>query len=729
MFKKHYIPFLWVNIMGMPKEEIKHLIKGFTEKGMTDKKEILKEIKGMKYPTDVLKQTKDVLKDMDISIKKNDKKESSEKSTFSEKLKKEKDNNTEFWKSFQKQQQTFVKSQEESEEVLKNFSKNFLKEINTNYDAMGYYLGNVLHDDNKELAAVFREEMAESVLNKMGLNSDDFESTEDILNIVNKHMDRFVNNNASFNEQMRHSISRFFETKAGEHLKTGIQNAMSTIQGHVDTVLGETKTLLIDPIMNVGKTAFNMIMDTQGDEGDEETHTLLDSIFNKLDDMHDLNAKMFGLDKKEFLKNQRDKGKGSKSMFGDLFKDLTPISLMIVGLGLTLGALTKALVYPFEILMKLTGLLKPFASIVSKIKNFISPLLEGVSVLATKIPLLGKFIKAFSVGFKFLGWPLTILLGVVDFFKGFIGSSETTFMGKLTDGIKEVFTGFLDIPIKIFGWMVDKTLSLFGIEFETKTSTIITKGLNFLLDYLLSPIKSLSSIFSDVGNVFSDIFSIIKDVFSIAYAIFSPLWGDFSNLKNILPLFKDIGSKIFDAIITMITMIPKYFLTMIENQFKNLGELIGVDLTKPIEKIKTGLVKTFVGFFDWLLQIPMKIKDLILKNPITKLAIKLLPSSESTVTSTVPSMATGGITLKEGLVNIHPNEIVGPVTTVIPQLVKEVMTNKSTKSVDKVIEKIIPQTSSGNTTVINNNTTEKQMPPTDVESLSLFVFNSTWGFS
>lgn len=78
---------------------------------------------------------------------------------------------------------------------------------------------------------------------------------------------------------------------------------------------------------------------------------------------------------------------------------------------------------------------------------------------------LGKLGAALKFGFKFLGWPLTIILGVIDFIKGFI-ATEGNLADKITGGVKGAIMGFLELPIRFFGWLVEKILGIFGVEVD-----------------------------------------------------------------------------------------------------------------------------------------------------------------------------------------------------------------------------------------------------------------------
>jgi hypothetical protein len=61
---------------------------------------------------------------------------------------------------------------------------------------------------------------------------------------------------------------------------------------------------------------------------------------------------------------------------------------------------------------------------------------------------LSKLGRAFAWGFRVLGWPLTILIGIFDFIKGVVTSDAETWAGRIMDGLKAAVEGFLGLPIR-----------------------------------------------------------------------------------------------------------------------------------------------------------------------------------------------------------------------------------------------------------------------------------------
>jgi hypothetical protein len=101
------------------------------------------------------------------------------------------------------------------------------------------------------------------------------------------------------------------------------------------------------------------------------------------------------------------------------------------------------------------------------------------------MPILGRLIKGFKFGFKYLGWPLTLLMSVWDFIKGF-KDTQGTLWDKIKGGLWSAIEGFIELPVKFIGWLIEKVLGWFGIEVEGVADGImnnIKRFLDFILDF------------------------------------------------------------------------------------------------------------------------------------------------------------------------------------------------------------------------------------------------------
>lgn len=101
-----------------------------------------------------------------------------------------------------------------------------------------------------------------------------------------------------------------------------------------------------------------------------------------------------------------------------------------------------------------------------------------------KAPILGKILKGLKFGMKVLGWPLTILLGIFDFIKGWKETSGD-WQAKLMGGLKGAIGGLLELPLEILGWAFDKIAGFFGFE-TTGTADKLKKWFDDLMDWMLN---------------------------------------------------------------------------------------------------------------------------------------------------------------------------------------------------------------------------------------------------
>lgn len=99
-----------------------------------------------------------------------------------------------------------------------------------------------------------------------------------------------------------------------------------------------------------------------------------------------------------------------------------------------------------------------FTRSISKTFNWIIKTLDYVGGIGSKILSFGsKFVgfasKIFKF-FKFLGWPMQIILSILDFIKGF-SETDGDFLDKFVGGVKAVWDGLIEIPMMIFDWLMN----------------------------------------------------------------------------------------------------------------------------------------------------------------------------------------------------------------------------------------------------------------------------------
>lgn len=158
-----------------------------------------------------------------------------------------------------------------------------------------------------------------------------------------------------------------------------------------------------------------------------------------------------------------------------------------------LGALIRKFLLPFELVYKglrmksvmtwvkgFLGKFRMFARVMRWFKELkMSFLLKWIvwgQKFATFMPKFSGVLKllfgALKLGFKVFGWPLTILLAVIDFIRGFV-ATEGNLADKILGGLKKAVMGFLELPVRLFGWIVEKVLGLFGIKVDGVADKIL----------------------------------------------------------------------------------------------------------------------------------------------------------------------------------------------------------------------------------------------------------------
>lgn len=198
--------------------------------------------------------------------------------------------------------------------------------------------------------------------------------------------------------------------------------------------------------------------------------------------------------KRDLLPTKDTKKKGG-------FDILKILGFALSGLAAGIGAWVRSKLMALEAI-KFTGIWKK----IKGLKNlpFITKLVEGLKAVGTKlkgmkiITNLMNFAKRFAFlgkalkyGFRVLGLPLTILLGVIDFIKGFV-NTEGSLFEKMQGGLWSAIEGFIELPVKFLGWVIEKVAGLFGIELEgvgEKILGVLKKGFEFITDF--NPMKPI----------------------------------------------------------------------------------------------------------------------------------------------------------------------------------------------------------------------------------------------
>lgn len=203
---------------------------------------------------------------------------------------------------------------------------------------------------------------------------------------------------------------------------------------------------------------------------------------------------------------------------------------ILAGLGLLIGGLARSFLLPFETLWmglnqvfrigkffgfvgtwlaKLPGVGK-LVMVGEKGLTAIGKIFRWIGGILTRTPLIGTLFKGILKGFRILGWPIQIVLSLIDFIKGF-RETEGTLLEKIIGGLEAAVLGFLDLPLRAIGWITDKVLGFFGVEIEGGAGQALIDGAKMLLD---------------------NIFTFLKWPFETLWGIIQPIW------ENIKALFE-----------------------------------------------------------------------------------------------------------------------------------------------------------------------------------------------
>jgi hypothetical protein len=304
-----------------------------------------------------------------------------------------------------------------------------------------------------------------------------------------------------------------------------------------------------DSIVNSAKTMWNFLFGT--------TPKWAKKQIKLLQGMFDFQKKQAKLDKQVPLKKKKEGGLSLLSILG----------FALAGLAAGIGAWVSAKLKALELLMKFPALKKAMLGVkkffIDKIQLFkkipgVSKFMEFLSKFGKRF---GKLSKAFKFGFKVLGWPLTILLGVIDFIKGFT-STEGDLFDKIKGGLIEAVTGFIELPVKFIGWIIEKVLGLFGVEVDGLGDKMMEKirgFLDFLLDF----------------NPFKPMWDFIDGFFSTEGTFLEKIKGGFNKM---LDGFTDVYETWIKPIVD--TVFPK-----VKNFFVSLFEGVTNWIAEKISKI------------------------------------------------------------------------------------------------------------------------------------------------
>jgi len=233
------------------------------------------------------------------------------------------------------------------------------------------------------------------------------------------------------------------------------------------------------------------------------------------------------------------------------------------------------------------------AKIVQPFTNFIKGV-KGVGESTSKIgKTLGKFFSVFKVIGRFVAFPLTIVMGIIDAFKGFQAGQDRQigFFNKLIGGLGGAITGVLKglvaMPLDLIKGAVSWIAGKLGFENFSK-----------LLDSF-----SFGELFQKIGDSITDGF--VKFFDGIVYVL-KNAWA------GLMKPFQDGFS--FGAVAEFIVTLPTKFVGAILDLVKNgVSALLSIfgqeDAAASLDEFS--FIDTFEGIIDFVKTLPGKLVDKI----------------------------------------------------------------------------------------------------------------------
>jgi hypothetical protein len=441
-------------------------------------------------------------------------------------------------------------------------------------------------------------------------------------------------------------------------MASGVSQLYSGIKEQVDTVFVDEKKNLIDPIVGAVKGVGNAAGVFQDDEKKkldlaQESKNILEDIYEAqtgtrktIDDQYKWNLRQ----------RATDIGKAIKKFLVDALIMVTSITSFLIG-GIigqiktrfqALFLLFRGILMPFLILKDIIVpyLVKPMKAlgasfiylaetlgILSRIKGVAGGIGVGITRVITsitgwfskaakwfdniltvvkgfvlKIPLIGGILSRmgfmFVKGMKFLGWPLTILMGVIDFIKGF-AKTEGSIADKIMGGLKEAIMGIIEMPLRVIGWAFDKLTGSEG------SGDKIVEFVSGWIDFFFGGIAAALTSLWDSAKVFAghimDIIDGVVDIFKGVWNFYSALAHfDLDKMGEALDMIWDgimgIFSGVLGGLFDVATSIPKMFLAYIQSLWPKIEELARGTIFEPfvwffgqIGSIVTAIVDEIMG--------------------------------------------------------------------------------------------------------------------------------------
>jgi len=383
-------------------------------------------------------------------------------------------------------------------------------------------------------------------------------------------------------------------------LRGDLSNVAGQVGSHVGDVVGPGITTMTKTVTSMGTNLAKSMFDFGGDKEpktDKKRNSLLQSIVDHFKSE----------DKRLSRETGRKRGLGSKILMG-----------IVIAFGLLVGGVVRTLLLPFELLLnslkilvkivksigklgiikdifgksgviakwfirlqkrflgltffiskqfdKISKIFKPIGKGIGKVGKVLGSITKAFNYLAGMKNLIGTLFRSLKLGFKILGWPITLIFGLIDFVKGFMGT-EGSIVDKIKGGLIAAIKGFFAPVIWIFDWIGEKL----GIG---KIGTQIFEKFSKLFGYI---IDGIAFIIKPIWNMIVWIKNDIMKIVNTVTGFFGPIIESIINFgANLWEGFiKPALGGIVKALVGWFMIIPDMIINFVEG-FKEGGFLGGL---------------------------------------------------------------------------------------------------------------------------------------------------------
>lgn len=327
-------------------------------------------------------------------------------------------------------------------------------------------------------------------------------------------------------------------------LSTRFRDAGQSLGSKLSQTFSDEMTEAIDTFKDFGKRTFDIFTNTV-----PHTLAIVKNLFFQSKVMKEqvkIQKEQLKLEKKRRKEELAKMGKGGvKGFFGRII-DVLMLPFMVLAslLGGMFGSIWKRFSAPFKIILwlpmklfrflgggrllgaigKVGRRMKWFRGLIKIFRTKVQRPLGKVLRFLRKTPGLRMLFKSLKFGFKFFGWPLNILLAVIDFIKGFT-QTKGDLLAKIMGGLEAAIQGFLELPINLLGWVVDWVREkIFGVDISKKgdfaggVKNLISGVFDWVEKLIRSPLKVINDAWQKVKPYIDQIKIWINTLMNLPFA-------------------------------------------------------------------------------------------------------------------------------------------------------------------------------------------------------------------